>query len=91
MADNICKIVTQVKQCVTLLPSSVIMSGEKSKSACQTDGKAAQNKMSEMGMMSYKVQHTKHTPCALPWRKTLLSSGVGLHLTPFLIPLSPNF
>ncbi|CAB1417609.1 unnamed protein product [Pleuronectes platessa] len=29
--------------------------GEKSKSASQTDGKAAQNKMSEMGMMSYKM------------------------------------
>lgn len=41
-----------------LLLFSVIMSagGEKSKSASQTDGKAAQNKMSEMGMMSYKVQ-----------------------------------
>ena len=36
------------------------MSGEKSKSASQTDGKAAQNKTSEMGMMSYKVQYT-HT------------------------------
>lgn len=34
------------------------MSGDKSKSASQTDGKAAQNKMSEMGMMNYKVQHT---------------------------------
>ncbi|AWP06392.1 putative beta-crystallin B1-like [Scophthalmus maximus] len=35
----------------------VIMSagGEKSKSASQTDGKAAQNKMSEIGMMSYKM------------------------------------
>ncbi|XP_036960293.1 crystallin, beta B1, like 2 isoform X1 [Acanthopagrus latus] len=31
------------------------MSGEKSKSASQTDGKAAQNKTSEMGMMSYKM------------------------------------
>uniref|UniRef100_A0A8C4H8M1 Crystallin, beta B1, like 2 n=1 Tax=Dicentrarchus labrax TaxID=13489 RepID=A0A8C4H8M1_DICLA len=31
------------------------MSGDKSKSASQTDGKAAQNKMSEMGMMSYKM------------------------------------
>uniref|UniRef100_UPI0037E79A85 crystallin, beta B1, like 2 n=1 Tax=Semicossyphus pulcher TaxID=241346 RepID=UPI0037E79A85 len=37
--------------------ATVIMSagGEKSKSASQTDGKAAQNKMSEMGMMSYKM------------------------------------
>ncbi|XP_035492953.1 beta-crystallin B1-like [Scophthalmus maximus] len=37
--------------------ATVIMSagGEKSKSASQTDGKAAQNKMSEIGMMSYKM------------------------------------
>ncbi|XP_051239996.1 crystallin, beta B1, like 2 isoform X1 [Dicentrarchus labrax] len=35
--------------------ATVIMSGDKSKSASQTDGKAAQNKMSEMGMMSYKM------------------------------------
>lgn len=35
---------------------SVIMSsGDKSKSSSQTDGKAAQSKKSEMGMMSYKV------------------------------------
>lgn len=30
-------------------------SGDKSKSSSQTDGKAAQGKKSEMGMMSYKV------------------------------------
>uniref|UniRef100_A0A8D3CC22 Crystallin, beta B1, like 2 n=1 Tax=Scophthalmus maximus TaxID=52904 RepID=A0A8D3CC22_SCOMX len=44
--------------------ATVIMSagGEKSKSASQTDGKAAQNKMSEIGMMSYKVRHARtHT------------------------------
>lgn len=36
--------------------------GDKAKSASQTDGKAAQNKMSEMGMMAYKVQymHMQH-------------------------------
>uniref|UniRef100_A0A4W5PJF4 Crystallin, beta B1, like 1 n=1 Tax=Hucho hucho TaxID=62062 RepID=A0A4W5PJF4_9TELE len=33
----------------------VIMSSEKSKAASQTDGKAAQSKKSEMGMMSYKM------------------------------------
>lgn len=31
------------------------MSGDKSKAASQTDWKMAQNKMSEMGMASYKV------------------------------------
>merc|ERR1712212_122304 len=37
--------------------ASVIMSagGEKSKAASQTDGKAAQGKRTEMGMMSYKM------------------------------------
>lgn len=30
-------------------------SGDKSKTSSQTDGKAAQGKKSEMGMMSYKV------------------------------------
>lgn len=30
-------------------------SGDKSKTSSQTDGKAAQSKKSEMGMMSYKV------------------------------------
>ncbi len=36
-------------------------SGEK-KTASQTDGKAAQSKKSEMGMMSYKVKlSNKHT------------------------------
>jgi len=34
--------------------------GEKPKSASQTDGKAAQSKTAEMGMMAYKVQHNKH-------------------------------
>lgn len=29
--------------------------GDKSKTSSQTDGKAAQGKKSEMGMMSYKV------------------------------------
>lgn len=32
-----------------------IMSSDKSKNSSQTDGKAAQSKKSEMGMMSYKV------------------------------------
>lgn len=48
------------------LLSSVIMSagGEKSKSASQTDGKAANNKMSDMG--SYKVKYTHaHTQTTL--------------------------
>lgn len=33
----------------------IMSSGDKSKSSSQTDGKAAQGKKSEMGMMSYKV------------------------------------
>lgn len=40
--------------------------GEKPKSASQTDGKAGQNKMSEMGMMSYKVQCTQHVSNDVP-------------------------
>lgn len=32
------------------------MSGDKTKAASQTDWKMAQNKMSEMGMASYKVR-----------------------------------
>lgn len=38
-------------------------SGDKSKTSSQTDGKAAQGKKSEMGMMSYKVgapQQSQH-------------------------------
>lgn len=41
---------------VFILSSSVIMSGDKTKAASQTDWKMAQNKMSEMGMASYKVR-----------------------------------
>lgn len=37
------------------------MFGDKSKASSQTDWKMAQNKMSEMGMMSYKVQYDTHT------------------------------
>uniref|UniRef100_A0A8C4H8B5 Beta/gamma crystallin 'Greek key' domain-containing protein n=3 Tax=Dicentrarchus labrax TaxID=13489 RepID=A0A8C4H8B5_DICLA len=42
--------------CPAPLTSAVIMSsGDKSKTSSQTDGKAAQGKKSEMGMMSYKM------------------------------------
>lgn len=33
----------------------IMSSGDKSKTSSQTDGKAAQGKKSEIGMMSYKV------------------------------------
>lgn len=70
---------------------SVIMSagGEKSKSASQTDGKAAQNKMSEMGMMSYKVQwthnHTQHH--AYTHTQLMLISASTLVTTQLLHPV----
>ncbi|KAJ0002410.1 hypothetical protein NQD34_007559 [Periophthalmus magnuspinnatus] len=35
--------------------SAIMSSGDKSKTSSQTDGKAAQSKKSEMGMMSYKM------------------------------------
>ncbi|KAA8588899.1 hypothetical protein FQN60_010244, partial [Etheostoma spectabile] len=42
--------------CLASLTSADIMSsGDKSKSSSQTDGKAAQSKKSEMGMMAYKM------------------------------------
>uniref|UniRef100_A0A672IEA0 Crystallin, beta B1, like 2 n=1 Tax=Salarias fasciatus TaxID=181472 RepID=A0A672IEA0_SALFA len=39
-------------------------SGDKSKTSSQTDGKAAQSKKSEMGMMSYKVGEVDTVACA---------------------------
>lgn len=37
------------------------MSSDKSKAASQTDGKAAQSKKSEMGMMAYKASSPQLT------------------------------
>ena len=45
------------------------MSSEKTKTASQTDGKAAQSKKSEMGMMSYKVgtSQERHKQWSMLW------------------------
>ena len=56
------------------LPPLAIMSSEKTKTASQTDGKAAQSKKSEMGMMSYKVGTTsedQHKQWSTLWSTTI--------------------
>lgn len=56
------------------------MSGDKTKAASQTDWKMAQNKMSEMGMASYKVR----VSC---WDHPLLAAVFGLSSAGGLVSL----
>lgn len=64
---------------IWISPGIMSSSGEK-KTASQTDGKAAQGKKSEMGMMSYRVNLSMCTSPTLGRRFNITLTGFSLSL-----------